>query len=662
MKYLSLIFFLLLSRPAEAQTCTGGLGDPIVSITFGQGQGPGAALAAGTTNLSYVNSGCPQDGQYTIVNNTSGCFDNSWLTLSRDHTGDIGGYFMLINASYQPSDFYVQTIDGLCGGTSYQFAVWAMNMGVRPNQIRPNITIRIEKTDGTLLQSFNTGDMPLVNPATWRQYAFYFDTPPGVSSVVIRMVNNAPGGSGNDLVLDDITFRSAGPSIATSVAGYASDTITLCDNGPQALHFSSAVESCFATTVYQWQESKDGGINWVDISGAVGQSYDRQATGTGNYLYRMTVAEAGNAGIVSCSVASLPVLIHVVQLPSPAVTIQASSTYVCAGARAVFIAKPVDGGDAPLYQWKIDGVNTGAGDDSLITAISSGTDVVSCVMTSNAACAINPTVFSNILSIPVVPVPVTGVDITASADHICQDSVVVFTAAPVNGGSHPSYVWTVNGVGVDSSAAVYATGLLKDGDLVSCTMTGDLVCSLPMAAPEAIHMTVYPLPEIVLTADTVIASGVGIRLSPVVSGDIAGYQWSPVTGLDDPNVVRPVASLISTTTYQLKVVTTNGCRAAAAERVAVYYDVQMPGAFTPNGDGRNDLFRVPPSVPVTIRRLSVFNRQGAMLFSTTNVSRGWDGSLNGTVQPAGVYVWEVEYENPLTKKAEMKKGTVVLVR
>ena len=51
-----------------------------------------------------------------------------------------------------------------------------------------------------------------------------------------------------------------------------------------------------------------------------------------------------------------------------------------------------------------------------------------------------------------------------------------------------------------------------------------------------------------------------------------------------------------------------------------------------------------------------------MVFSTTDESRGWDGSMNGRVQPADVYVWEVEYENPLTKKVEMKKGTVVLVR
>jgi gliding motility-associated-like protein len=662
MKTVSIILLFFLYRMAEAQTCTGSLGDPIVGITFGRGHGPGPALASGITNLNYIQGGCPRDGAYTIVNNTSGCFNNSWLTITRDHTGDDGGYFMLINASYQPSDFYVQTINGLCGGTSYQFAAWVMNVGVRPNQIRPNITFRIEKTDGTVLQSFNTGDVPLVIGATWKQYAFYFNTPPGVNSVVIRIINNAPGGSGNDLALDDITFRAAGPSIKTSVAGFPGDTVNLCANDPQILHLNAVVENCFALTVYQWQASTDGGKTWGDIPGAKGQTYDRPSTGTGGFLYRVTVVDAANAGIASCSVASLPLTINVLPVPNPSVTIRSSLDYACAGMPALFVAKPVDGGKAPLYQWAINGVNTGTGDDSLVTAALASTDVISCVMTSNAACAANPVVPSNTLSIPVIPIPLTGVDIVATADHVCRDSVVVFTATPLNGGARPTYEWKVNGVGVASPAAVYTTGQLNDGDLVSCTMTGGLVCSLPVTAPEVIHMTVYPLPAIVLTPDTVIAGGVSIRLSPVLSGDITGYQWSPVTGLNDPGIARPVATPVSTTAYQLKVVTADGCQALAVERIAVYYDVNMPGAFTPNGDGRNDQFRVPPSIPVKIHWLAVYSRQGVMLFSTTNVSRGWDGSSNGKSQPAGVYIWAIEYENPVTKKVEMKKGTLVLIK
>src|SRR6185437_14856243 len=107
MKRSILIICLLAGVGAAAQTCTGGLGDPIVNITFGQGVGAGPALATGITNLTYQVGACPSDGYYTITNHVSGCFNGTWWNVGEDHTGNQGGYFMLVNASYQPSDFFV---------------------------------------------------------------------------------------------------------------------------------------------------------------------------------------------------------------------------------------------------------------------------------------------------------------------------------------------------------------------------------------------------------------------------------------------------------------------------------------------------------------------------------------------------------------------------
>ena len=222
-KRLLFIICLVAGFGAAAQTsCTGGLGDPIVDITFGQGAGPGPPLAQGITNLIYQPADCPEDGYYTIISETLNCFGDTWWDVLQDHTGNPNGYFMLINASFQPNDFYVQTVNGLCGGTSYQFAAWVLNLVSEPGEILPNITFTIEKTDGTVLQSYSTGDIPETVGALWKQYAFYFTTPPGINSVVLRMTNNAPGGNGNDLGLDDITFRPAGSSCAHRSIRYAS--------------------------------------------------------------------------------------------------------------------------------------------------------------------------------------------------------------------------------------------------------------------------------------------------------------------------------------------------------------------------------------------------------------------------------------------------------
>src|SRR6187402_1966230 len=119
-KALSFLFRLLTAAlllltgilpPARAQTtCTGSFGDPVINITFGSGNNPGPALKASTTSYQFVTTSCPADGQYTVTNSTFSCFNSTWHTITQDHTGNPSGYFMLINASYQPSDFYLDTV------------------------------------------------------------------------------------------------------------------------------------------------------------------------------------------------------------------------------------------------------------------------------------------------------------------------------------------------------------------------------------------------------------------------------------------------------------------------------------------------------------------------------------------------------------------------
>lgn len=659
MRYVFVLFFLFAGPFIYAQTCTGGLGDPITNITFGAGSNYGPPLGSGITNLQYVSTQCPNDGQYTIANSVNNCWSGTWVNLSGDHTGDPNGYMMVINASYNPSDFYVQTVSGLCAGTTYQFAAWIMNLAVVPGQILSNVTLSIEKPDGTLLDSIHTGDIPQANPGIWRQYGFYFTTPAGISSVVIRMTNNAPGGNGNDLALDDISFRPAGPPISVTTAGAVNDTLTICAGNPQPRSFQGIVGSCYGSPVYQWQQDVNG--TWTDLPGAVNLSYATIPVTAGLYSYRLTAAQSGNIGISSCKVASTPVTIQVLPIPDPAVTISDSSNSICAGQMATFTAAPTDGGDAPLYQWLVNGAPVSATGPIYTSAVLNNADQISCVMTSNAACALSPTAISNSITMSVTPIVTASVYMAASANTICSDSLVTFTATPTNGGAAPAYQWLVNGQPAGTNAASYSSSGLKDGDVMSVVMLGSQYCSIPETS-NTVTMTVYPLPGITMSPDTVIAAGSSIRLTPVVTGQIISYQWSPASWLDQPATADPVATPVSTTTYRLTATTDQGCYATGKQTIGIYYDLLMPDAFTPNGDGRNDVFRVPPTVPVTIIRFSIYNRWGQQVFSNGRGSTGWDGRLGGKAQPAGVYVWIIEYYNPLTKQPARKQGTVMLIR
>ena len=148
------VIILFFSGTGKAQICNGSLGDPVVKLTFDQATTIGGSSYVPASAYTYTTTSCPDDGFYTITNFTTGCFSNSWLTVSADHTG--GGNFMLVNASFEPGDFFISTVSALCPNTTYEFSAWVLNV-MQPffPSIRPNLTFRIEKPDGTVLASFD---------------------------------------------------------------------------------------------------------------------------------------------------------------------------------------------------------------------------------------------------------------------------------------------------------------------------------------------------------------------------------------------------------------------------------------------------------------------------------------------------------------------------
>lgn len=333
----------------RAQVCTGGLGDAVVNITFGTGTTPDFNFSPPAA-YTYTSSTCPNDGSYTITTASTGCFGGSWHTVTADHTG--GGAFMLVNASYTPGDFFTATVTNLCPNTTYEFAAWIMNVLINPSGIKPDLTFTIETTSGVVLNQFNTGGISTTTLPAWNKYGFFFTTTAGNASVVLHITNNAPGGIGNDLALDDITFRPCGPAITSVIAGGGiSDDVCVYDQVDYT--FDAAVSSGFTNPIYQWQLSTDGGNSWTDITGGTSLQYVRVPTAAGNYQYRLTVAEAGNAGLPNCRVASnvLTVAVHArpqVKMGADRILIRGNSIVLTAAVT----------GESPVYNWSPpDGLN-----------------------------------------------------------------------------------------------------------------------------------------------------------------------------------------------------------------------------------------------------------------------------------------------------------------
>jgi gliding motility-associated-like protein len=157
-----------------------------------------------------------------------------------------------------------------------------------------------------------------------------------------------------------------------------------------------------------------------------------------------------------------------------------------------------------------------------------------------------------------------------------------------------------------------------------------------------------------------IEPGGSILLNPQITGTIVEYQWTPPLGLSNPAIANPLASPSITTTYFLKIKSADGCEAEGMTTVTVYKKLFMPSGFTPNGDGKNDIFRIPPGTTVKLHSFTVYDRAGQIVFTTKDINEGWDGKSGGVLLPAGIYVYQLQAEDRSGKV--FAKGTVVLAR
>ncbi|HET7897281.1 MAG TPA: hypothetical protein VFL47_06420 [Flavisolibacter sp.] len=177
--------------------------------------GSGEVQDANTVAMALyerVQSSCPTDGHYAFTSSTSGCFRGDWHTLTEDHTpGDVNGNMLLVNSAYESGVFFSSRIKGFKSATAYQFGVWLMNV-CRPSDkcpypLLPNLTILLQTLGGKTVARFATGDIPRLAAPYWTQHRAQFTVPAATTELVLVFINNAPGGCGNDLALDDITFR-----------------------------------------------------------------------------------------------------------------------------------------------------------------------------------------------------------------------------------------------------------------------------------------------------------------------------------------------------------------------------------------------------------------------------------------------------------------------
>ncbi|HEU0110891.1 MAG TPA: PKD domain-containing protein [Flavisolibacter sp.] len=186
----------------------------------------------------------------------------------------------------------------------------------------------------------------------------------------------------------------------------------------------------------------------------------------------------------------------------------------------------------------------------------------------------------------------------------------------------------------------------------------------PKPGRDTVLVTVLPQVNAYAGKDTSVVLGQPLQFN--ASGGET-YEWIPNTGLSRDDIFNPIGiydGSFDSIRYKVIVTDAYNCFDSAFVNVKVFRtfpQIFVPTAFTPNRDGKNDLFR-PIAVGISkIEYFRVFNRWGELVFSTTTNEMGWDGRIKGKDQATGTFVWVVKAVD-YTGKEFFAKGTVTLIR
>lgn len=310
--------------------------------------------------------------------------------------------------------------------------------------------------------------------------------------------------------------------------------------------------------------------------------------------------------------------VQVAVIAMPALAVSATPSTICEGSATLLQASGASG-----YTWSpAASVNSPNSNNTSATPTTSTTyTLTGSNGTSTHACLSTATLPVNV--IPKINVTISG------NDSICIGESALLTASGGN-----TYLWTP-GVTTPNKPVTFATPSVTT--TYSVTVSNNHICPIT----STITVVVNPRPLVNGGADTTINIDESYVLHGTGSGEVG---WTTFDGSALICNYCPVVEVSpkETTCYQLRSVNGHGC--ANADTVCIHvtkdWGLYIPNAFTPTGDGLNDEF-LPQGYGLSGMDMSIYNRWGEKLFTSQDLTKGWDGKFGGKTCEPGVYVYRV---------------------
>jgi gliding motility-associated-like protein len=381
--------------------------------------------------------------------------------------------------------------------------------------------------------------------------------------------------------------------------------------------------------LYQWKKNR----NFVGINSSVyiDSSLKNNDTISCIFMPRLSCS--------TLNATSNDIIIGVDSVITPTIYITASGNNICPGEKVNFVATAFDQGPLPFYQWTKNDTAFGINSANYFANNLIDGDKISCILTSNAqGCLSSKTIISNTIQININKNLPGKVNLGNDRSFCAGNNITINSPT-----GYASYEWQDNST--NSFIIVNKPGLY----IVKAKDACNIISS------DTILITQNDIPEAFLPRDTSVCVYDKIKIQ--ANKSFVNYLWNNNTSTSFINVTAPGI-------YWLKVTDFNGCSGEDSILVTTkdcMHGVYVPSAFSPNGDGKNDIFKPLVFGQLLNYNFQVFDRYGQMIFHSYDASKGWDGLVKGKKQNSNVFVWMCTYQLQ-DEKTTKKTGTVTLIK
>jgi gliding motility-associated-like protein len=332
------------------------------------------------------------------------------------------------------------------------------------------------------------------------------------------------------------------------------------------------------------------------------------------------------------------------QLISPSsITATASPTSVCSGG-STQLSVAATGGSLSTFTWTPTGNTTAS-----FNATPSITTTYTVLGLDNAGCPYSRQVTVTVNQRPAAPV-VPNIS-------VCNGNNAVLQVQGAQGGYTYRWYTTASGGSPVFTGPTYTI----NNPSASLTFYVEAVNSTCVSTSRTqVTATLLPMPTVNAGLDKTIVAGDVIQLNATASA--GSYLWTPPTALSSATILNPTANPSATTNYVLSVTDPLGCIKSDTVLITVLpYCVKPTDAFTPNGDGINDTWKIFDGTCTAISQVAVFNRYGNEVYKSANYKNDWNGEYKGKPLPDGTYYYVITYQL-VNSKSVYIKGNVTILR